>query len=127
MKINLYTVFVAEHLLNADDIVTECLTCYGKSFTCRGAALTWVRDDILEELNDALADDPALTCEDIDNMAMKLFDSGNEIQWAWENCDRQIMWKLIEDELEIGGLSDNDTVSRYLEHCSEDNVEVTNA
>lgn len=103
MKINLYTVFVAERNKCSEQRVNECLTCYGKSFTCRNAALTWVRDDILEELNDTLADDPELTCEDIDNKAMKLFDSGNEVQWAWENCDRQIMWKLVEDELEIGG------------------------
>ena len=126
MKINLYTVFVAEHLLNADNIVTECLTCYGKSFTCRNAALTWVHDDILEELNDTLADDPELTCEDIDNKAMKVFDSGNGVQWAWENCDRQIMWKLVEDELEIGGISEDDTVMRDLAHCSGDDVEVRN-
>lgn len=126
MKINLYTVFVAAYLLNTDDVVTECLTCYGKSFTCRGAALTWVRDDILEELNDTLADDPALTCEDIDNMAMKVFNSGNEVQWAWENCNRQIIWKLVEDELEIGGISEGDTVMRDLAHCSGDDVEVRN-
>lgn len=101
MKINLYTVFVAERLMNAYDIASECLTCYGKSFTCRDEALTWVRDDILEELNDSLKDYPEMTCADIDNMAMKLFNSGNGVQWAWDGRDRQIAWKLMEQEMEV--------------------------
>jgi len=107
MKINLYTAFAAEHLENtASSCASEDLTCYGKSSTCRAEVLKWIHDDILDEIEEAWEDNPNKTDIDVVEEANRVFESGKEIQWTWECCDKQYIWKLVEQEIDLACIKD---------------------
>lgn len=108
MKINLYTAFAAVHLDNtASSCSTEDLSCYGKSSTCRAEAIKWIHDDILDEVSESWYDNPDKTDSDVADEVERVFAEGNEALWMWETCDKQCIWRLAEQEIELACIKDN--------------------